>query len=115
MHTIRVIFDLCVVAALAYVGITFYLQYREEKVGTVWQKSLAAARDSATILWTKFCAALALIVYQLDNIADLVGMPEAKDFINNWIGNPKAISGIMLLISLVTFWARTRKASSNPV
>lgn len=115
MHTIRVIFDLCLVAALGYIGITFYLQYREELVGSWWQKSIAAARDSATILWTKFCAALALIVYQLDNIADLVGMPEAKEFINNWLGNPKAISGVMLAISLVTFYARTRKASSNPV
>lgn len=114
MHTIRVIFDLCLVAALGYIVVTFYLQYREEQVGTWWQKSLAAARDSATILWTKFCAALALVVYQLDNIADLAGFPEVKEFINVWFGNPQVISGLMLAIAAVTFWARTRKSSSNP-
>lgn len=115
MHTIRIIFDLCLVAALGYIGVTFYLQYREEQVGTWWQKSLAAARDSATILWTKFCAAVALVVYQLDSLADLAGLPEWKDAINTWLGNPRAIAGVMLAISLVTFWARTRRASDSPV
>ena len=115
MHTMRVIFDLCLVGVLGYIGVTFYMQYREELVGTWWQKSLAAARDSATILWTKFCAALALIIYQLENIADLIGMPEAKEFISIWLGNPKVISGVMLAISLVTFYARVRSKSSEPV
>lgn len=115
MHTLRIIFDLCLVTVLGYICVTFYMQYREEIVGTWWQKSLHAARDSATILWTKFCAALALIVFQLDNMVDLIGLPEWKDAINTWLGNPKAIAGVMLAISLVTFYARTRPKSQNPV
>lgn len=115
MRTFSIVVDLCVLAALGYIAVTFWLQYRQEPVGSMWQKALAAARDSATILWTRFCAALALVVYQLDNLADLVGLPEAKNFIDTWAGNPKAISGIMLLISLITFIARTRRGSSNPV
>ena len=38
----------------------------------------------------------------------LAGVPEAKDFINNWIGNPKVISAVMLAIAAITIKARSR-------
>lgn len=107
MHTIKVFFDLLFLAIIAYVGVTNYLQYRKE-VGTTWQRLLATAKDSATILWSKFCILVAAVAGEADNLADFLGAPEAKDFINNWIGNPKVISAIMVAIALITIKARGR-------
>ncbi len=107
MHTIRIIFDFALIAIIAYIGVTTYLQYRKE-VGTTWQRLLATAKDSATILWSKFCILVAAIAGEMDTIATALGAPQVGDFINTWFGNPKVISGIMLAIALITIKARTR-------
>lgn len=107
MHTLGIIFSIAMLAFAAYVAWTVYSQYRKE-TGTTWNRLLATAEHSATILWSKFCYVLAGIVGQLDNIADFFNAPEAKDFINTWIGNPKLIAGIMLAMAFITIMARKR-------
>lgn len=114
LHSIRIVFDVAIAALFCYIAVTVYLQYRKQ-VGTTWERLLGAAKDSATILWSKFCILLACVVGQLDSLADLFGAPELKDFINTWIGNPKVISGVMLAIASITIYARMRPGSSNPV
>ena len=93
---------------LAYVVWTIYSQYSKEVGTSVWSRLIAACRDSATILVAKLTAILAVVVAQLDNLADLFNAPEAKDFINQWVGNPKVISAIMLAITFLVFRARMR-------
>lgn len=107
MHTLGIIFSLCLLAFASYVAWTVYSQYRIE-TGTRWHRLLATAEHSATILWSKFCIVVAAVTAQLDSIADLLGAPEAKDFINSWVGNPKLIAGIMLAIATITIMARKR-------
>jgi H+/gluconate symporter-like permease len=114
MTTLRIAFLAAVLFLFGYIVWTVYSQYRAAS-GTQFQRLLAGARNSATILWSKFVTLVALITLQLDNIADLLGAPEAKDFINQWIGNPKTIAAIMLVIASVTFYARTRPGSSAPL
>jgi hypothetical protein len=110
----RWIFLAVVLGLIGYIVWTVYSQYRLA-TGTPFQRALAGARNSATILWTKFVAVVALVTLQLDNIADLLGAPEAKDFINQWVGNPKVIAAIMLAIASVTFYARVRPGSQSPL
>lgn len=107
MYVVGLAFSLSLLALAAYVGWTFYSNYRSN-IGTRWQRALEAAQESATMLWQKFCIVLAAIVAQLDNVADLLGAPEAKDFINTWLGNPKVIAAVMLGIVTVTILARKR-------
>jgi cellobiose-specific phosphotransferase system component IIC len=110
----RWIFLAVVLGLIGYIVWTVCSQYRLT-TGTHFQRALAGARNSATILWTKFVAVVALVTMQLDNLADLLGAPEAKDFINQWVGNPKIIAAIMLAIASVTFYARVRPGSQSPL
>jgi hypothetical protein len=114
MQLFRFIFLGSVLALIGFVCWTVYSQYRLT-TGTVFQRLLAGARNSATILWSKFVAVIALITMQLDNVADLLGSPELKEFINQWVGNPKTIAAVMLIISGVTIYARLRPGSSSPL
>lgn len=100
-------FTVAILALAAYVAYTIVGQYRAAS-GSTWDRLLAAGRQSATILWTKFSVLLAALVSQLDNLADLAGAPEAKTFIDSWIGNPKAVAAIMLGLTAITFLARKR-------
>lgn len=96
---------------LAYIGWTFYTQWQKEAGKNTWQRMIAASRDSLTILTAKLTAIVGIGVGFLDQIADLLNAPEAKDFINTWIGNPKIISAIMLTISALVWRARLRSMS----
>lgn len=114
LHAIGIGFTIAMLAFAAYVVWVNYSEYRKT-TGTTWERLLATARNSATILWSRFCFVLAGIVAQLDNFTDLIGQPEMKDFINTWVGNPKVIAAIMLGIASITIYARTRPGSANPV
>lgn len=111
------IFDSIMFAILLYVIVTFALQYRKHSADadTIWRKLVAAAKDSATILWSQFCIAAAAIVYQLDAFADFIGAPELKTYINTIFGNPKVVAAIGVGIAFITIWARTRSGSKDPV
>lgn len=115
MHLLRLAFDIAIAAIAVYVAITFYKQYREETGPTCWQRALGAAKDSATILWSKFVLLLAGITGNLDTIADLVGAPEMKTYIDTALGNPKVVAGVMMGIAFITMWARLRPGSSDKV
>jgi hypothetical protein len=91
------------------------MEYRKQIGETFMTRLIGAARDSETILWGQFCILVACVAGQLDNVADLLGVPEMKDFINSWVGNPQVISLIMLIIASVSIKARLRKDSSDPV
>lgn len=107
MTIVGTTFTVAIIALAAYFAVTLYINYRKA-VGTTWQRLVTAAESSATMLWAKFCAILAALVSQLDNIADIAGQPEAKTFIDSWIGNPKIIAAVMLGIAVITMAARKR-------
>jgi|GEM_PF-6648267 hypothetical protein len=109
--TLRLVFDFGLAALAAYFVFNVYAGYRAA-TGTVWQRLLAGARNSATMLWSKFCIILAAVVANLDQIADAIGQPEAKQYIADILGNPKAVAGVMLAITAVTMIARARTLTS---
>ena len=115
MTMFRIVFDLFLVAVLGYIGVTFYLQYREEQVGTVWQKSLAAAKDSATILVVKVGAVCGTLIGMIGDLGDLFNRPQIREYAEAALGSPEVVSGVLLAFSLIVFFARTRKSSSDPV
>lgn len=94
-------------APLAYFGWALYSDYRKA-TGSTWSRLVSAAQDSATVLWAKFCAGLAIVIANLDSIANALGDPSAATFVNTWLSNPKAVAAVMLGISIVTIVARKR-------
>jgi hypothetical protein len=114
LHLIKIAFGLGFLAIAAYVAYTCYTSYKEVAAQpgewNGWERLWAAGRGSATKLWAKFVMLVAGLTANLDSIADFLGMPELKTAIDTYIGNPKIIAGVMLIISLVTIKARNRTA-----
>jgi hypothetical protein len=54
------IWDLLLLAALGYIVVDAVISYRAA-VGTVWQRLLAAGKDSATVLWARFTVCVAAV------------------------------------------------------
>ncbi len=112
-------FQLIVALFTIYVVVLYIIEYRQAGIDqpndTKLRRVFHAAYDSGTILWTKFCVVVAFVASQLDNIVDLLGAPELKDFINTWVGDPKVIAAIILSLTAVTYFARMRKGSQDPI
>lgn len=107
MQMLRIAFSLGLLAVMLWIGWTFIKVYATE-TGSTFERLLKSARSSATILWAKFCMLVAGIVANLDAAADFLGVPELKSFIDTWLGNPRVIAGVMLLISVISISARKR-------
>ena len=107
MATARLLTDLFFLGLLIVVGWHLALAYRKA-TGSTWERLLCAGRESATILWGKFCLLLSGLVASLDSLADLLNVPELKTWIETALGNPKAVAAIMLVLSAVSIYARRR-------
>jgi hypothetical protein len=104
---IRLLVDLFFLAILLVFGWHLVAQYRKA-TGSKWERLLSAGKESATILWSKFCILLSGLIASLDSLADLLNLPELKTYIEMVLGNPKTVAGVMLALSLVTIYARRR-------
>jgi hypothetical protein len=104
---IRLFIDLLILGILLAFGWHMVRQYRKA-TGSTWERLLSAGKESATILWGKFCILLSGLIASLDSLADLLNMPELKTYIEMALGNPKAVAGVMLALSVVTIYARKR-------
>ena len=107
MTTARLLIDLFFLGLLIVVGFHLAAQYRKSS-GSRWERLLAAGRESATILWGKFCILLSALIASLDSLADFLNMPELKTYIEAALGNPKTVAAIMLVLSAVSIYARRR-------
>jgi hypothetical protein len=109
LHAIKLAFGLGFLAIGFYVVYSLVDQYRQS-TNTGYKRLWDAAYGSATKLWAKFVIVVAGVTANLDSLADFLGMPELKTAIDIYIGNPKIIAGVMLVISLVSIKARNRTA-----
>jgi hypothetical protein len=107
MQLVRLAFQVGLLAVAVWVAWTCIQVYATE-TGTFWERMLKTARDSATLLWARFCMLVAGVVANIDTAADFLGVPELKPFIDTWLGSPKIIAGVMLLVSMITIAARKR-------
>lgn len=91
------------VAYVVYVVVSTWIR----ETGSPWQRVLATAQHSATILWAKFTAVLAIIAGGLEYVADYLGTPEIGDAIKAAM-KPQYVAAFMVLVAIVTIWARKR-------
>jgi len=106
MHTLRVILALAAVGLAAYIVTVFVMEYREAR-GSVWERLLEAARDSATILWQKFVIIVAAGGASLGQFTDLIDQPELKSGIQAAM-KPEYVAAFTIAVALISWWARKR-------
>lgn len=94
------------IAIIAYFGFTFYKALRDAS-GSTWQRVIAAAQGSATILWARFVALVGLATGGLASAADYLGDPSIGSAIQTY-GKPQYVAAALVLIAVITTWARKR-------
>ena len=110
LHMVRLIFAVGFAIVAVYVAYDIYSRYRTA-TGSTWDRLLAAAKDSATMLFGKFTIILAGIVGALNDFLDAIGQSQLKEYVDAALGNPKAVAGVMIGIAVVSMAARMRTLS----
>lgn len=100
------------ILALAALAGVLYLVYRvvaryRAATGSPWERLLASAKDSATILWHYAVMAGGLVVTGASTAADYLNMPEVDKFIHDFL-TPQRAGVALMAIALVTIIARMR-------
>lgn len=101
-----ILFDILLLALLAWIVFDAVRTYRAT-IGTVWDKLLAAGKDSATILWARFTVLIAALVNALVWLADVLNQPQVSIAIKTYL-TPQLVAGIMIAIAFITELARRR-------
>lgn len=101
--TIYYLVLLIVVNYVAYTLVTEY--WRSTEKG--FDRILAAAKGSATILWARFSAIVGAVAGLLIGVADYMQMPEVKEWITKWF-TAEHTALVIVLIAIITEWARRR-------
>jgi hypothetical protein len=103
--------DLIVIAAVVYL-IADSVRAFFSAAGSMRQRLWAAARHSATVLWARFCVAVAALVDVLVWIADLLNAPGVAGAIQSYL-SPSVVAGIMIAIAVITEIARRRTLAKS--
>src|SRR5260370_12975481 len=96
-----------VVAAIAAYFIFDFIRSFNWGVGSVWQRVLAGAKNSATILWSRFTVVVAAVASALIQVADLVNAPSVATAIQTYL-KPSTVAAIMVTVAVISEWARRR-------
>lgn len=100
------IFTLAIVGVFAWFVYHFVVKFKEAE-GSVWGRTLAGARDSATVFWGGVLYVAGAIVDLAEKAADFLNLPEVTTFINNYFP-PKYVAIGLMVIGGVTILARLR-------
>jgi hypothetical protein len=109
-----------IVAFNAYMIYDFVWRFRttdltESGVTLTWfERAIRAARGSMTVVVLKIGTMFWSIVLGLAEFGDLIAMPEVKEWLNSALG-ARGASAVSLGFILITYFARIRKFSSEPV
>lgn len=109
----QLVFAIAFVAMLSYAGWTLYTEYSQSQA-TGWRRWLAAAEGSATILWSKAVMIFGALTGLLVQVSDYFNEPAISAAIQKYM-TPQVWSAVVVMITVVTIWARKRKGSSDPV
>lgn len=104
--------DVILAGLLGFYVYEFAIGYKEAK-GTTWQRVLAGAKGSATILWARFVQAVTASVTLLVSLADLLNAPQVGQAIQQY-AKPQYVAAIFVGIAIITEIARRRPGSGNP-
>lgn len=107
MKTIGIFVSLAFACVAIYIAATMINAYRKHPELSGWERWLATARESATMLWAKFSLVIAGVVANLDTIFNAVGLPQVTEAINKY-ADPKVAAAIIAVIALGAGLTRMR-------
>lgn len=103
---LSLIFTVAVFAALAWFAYHFVSKFRESE-GSIWERTLAGAKDSATVLWGGVLYVAGVLLYLAEKASTFLNMPEVTSFIQNQLPSQWGAIGLMV-VGVVTIIARLR-------
>ena len=103
---IKATFLLLIAAAAAY-GVYRAAAVYRATAGSPWDKLLATAKNSATVLWQYVVAGSGVVMLYAGQAADLLNMPEVRVFIQERM-QPEYVGGALVAIAVITVVARLR-------
>lgn len=113
MHYFTLIFGLVCVGILGYIIWTNIQQWNANSDLTGFDRILATARGSATIMWNKLVALVAAGIGGVASLSDFFGMTELRDWFNAHISDAKTLSSVLLVIAGLGIVARLRTLGQN--
>ena len=75
------------------------------------ERSLAAGKHSATILWARFCAAVASAADGVVWLCEIANAPNVAGAVQTYL-TPKAVAAVMITVAVITEVARRRSLPS---
>ena len=98
---------LAIVTLAAIYGIHRAVAAYREATGSTWQRLLATAGESATVLWSYIVAAGGVGLAWADEVAQFLNAPEVTSFIQQHL-SPTNVGVAMTAIAVITIVARLR-------
>lgn len=95
-----------VLGVVAFFGWRFAQTFRAA-VGSPWERALAAAKDSATVLWQYVVAFAGVAIAWAAQAADYLNLPEVRGFIQQNL-QPEYVGAAFMAIAVVSIVARLR-------
>jgi hypothetical protein len=105
-HALSIGLLLLTLAMIGWIIFTFVHAWVRE-AGSLWQRTLKAGKDSATIVWAKVVLVAAGLVAVLDKIAILAGDPSLAAQLQQY-ATPQIVSYVVIAIMFGNVWARLR-------
>lgn len=110
---ITTIINVVLIGLVGFYAYEFYRGYRAA-TGTLWERLVAGAKGSATILWARFVQVVAALTTWLVSASDLLNAPSVGQAIQTYL-KPEYVAAAFVLIAVISEVARRRGGSSGPV
>jgi len=106
LHAISIGILVVTLLMVGWIAFTFAHAWTAE-AGSLWQRTLKAGQQSATIVWAKLVIMAGGLIAVLDKIADLAGDATLTAQIQQY-ATPQVVGYVMIGLMLVNVWARLR-------
>jgi hypothetical protein len=106
------VIDLVIAAIAIYFAIDAYMAYKGA-AGTMVQRMLAAGKQSATILWSRFVVMVTAMTGALAWVADMAGQPSIAQAIQAAV-KPQYVAMVTVAIAVIAELARRRTLATPP-
>lgn len=104
----RLLLGIALAVLATYFLVDVITRWKKETTLTGWDRLLAAGRTSLTMLWGKVWMVLAGLVGNIYDVLDAIGLPGIKPYLEQVLGEPKAVGVAMVLVAGVMMIARSR-------
>ena len=99
-------------AAVAAFAVYYFVSQYRVAIGSVWQRLISAAKNSATMLWQYVIVAASYVLVWADYGAGFFGLPEVQKFLADNV-TPTRMGIVMMVIAVITILARLRSLGAR--